>query len=267
MTERLLMRATALALSMAVLCLWLAGFRERCGPRQVCSRLCGLLRPVDRVWIAGLGIVLPVVMYLLCLRLPWLEMRDFTLNDERALPLLALSCGLLLSLVLCTAEAMHWRLSHRGAIAGFGWHGMKPGRWIAVLVLMSMPASIAAYKAFVKWSMDEDWIHAMFGSLGALPLLWILWMCVAFFAGASHRRLQRLTAARAMLPFLILATLLTALALPALHQEEKYWTRRISYEAVHTGNRLFNGGRDSEYAVWLQNQLHEALAELKQAGP
>lgn len=68
-----------------------------------------------------------------------------------------------------------------------------------------------------------------------------------------------------MLPYLILAALLAALAIPALHEEEKYWTRRISYEAVTMTNPLFHGA--TEYAKWTQDELRAALDELKKAGP
>jgi hypothetical protein len=98
-------------------------------------------------------------------------------------------------------------------------------------------------------------------------LMWILWMCIAFFTGAVYRRLQRLTLVRAMLPYLILVTLLAALAIAAFRAEEKYWTRRIAYEAVTPANPLYNGSSSEAYATWLQDQLREALAELRKAGP
>jgi len=265
LVERILMHEFVLLISLVILCLWLAGYRERRGPRQLGGRLCGLLRPVDRAWIIGLGVLLPIAVYLLCMRLPGLETRDFTLEHERFMPVLALIVGLLLSMILGIAEAVHWRLSRRAMIAGFGWHGLKPGRWIAALVLISMPASLMANKARLKWSLDWDWLEILYASLAALPLLWILWMCVAFFTGAVHRRLQRLVVVRAMLPYLILAALLAALAIPALHEEEKYWTRRISYEAVTMTNPLFHGA--TEYAKWTQDELRAALDELKKAGP
>ena len=266
LVERILMHEFVLLMSLVILILWLAGLRERRGPREMCSRLCGLLRPVDRAWIIGLGILLPVSVYVLCMRLPALETRGFGLDEARFLPVLALSCGLLLSIILGIAETVHWRLSRRAMIAGFGWHGLKPGRWIAMLVLMSMPASIMGYKAYVKWSLDWDWVEISYLSLLALPLLWILWMCVAFFTGAVHRRLQRMVMLRAMVPYLILGVLLAALAIPALYQEEKYWTRRIVYEAVNSSNPRFNG-RTSEYAAWARDQLRTALNDLKKAGP
>ncbi len=261
--EGVLMHELVLLMCIAVLCLVPLGWKSQ----RLGSRLCDLLRPVDRAWIMGLGVLLPAVVYLLCMRLPWLELRDFTLDYGRIKPLIALSCGLLLSFLLCTAEVTHWRLSRRAAIAGFGWHGLKPGRWIAALVLMSMPAAVSAHRALAKWArLDDHWLKAVYLSLAALPLLWIIWMCVAFFAGSAERRLQRVTVVRAMLPHLIVATLLGALAIPALYQEEKYWTRRISYEAVNVANSLFNSGEDA-YAKWAQEQLVAALAEFKQAAP
>ncbi|WP_035611091.1 hypothetical protein [Haloferula sp. BvORR071] len=262
MTERLLMYAVVLLLSLVVLCVWLAGYRERRGPRELCGRLCGLLRPVDRLWILVLGVVLPWVMYVACLRLPWLKMRDFTLNEEHGLPMLALGYGLFLALVVCTVEAARWRLSRCGEIAGFGWSGFNPGRWIAIMTLMAMPAAVAGCKVFVHHSMDEERILLLLGSLGALPVLWILWICIGFFAGAGHRRLQRLTLGRAALPFMILAVLLAALAMSALHKEEEYWAHRIVYEAVSERNPVFNGGAGDAYLAWLQGEIREAVAEL-----
>lgn len=269
MIERMLMYEVVLLMAAVILCLWLAGFRERRGPRQLCSRLTGLLRPADRAWVIGLGILLPVAVYLACLYLPWLEIRDFTLFSDRVALVLGLACGLFLCFVLCIVETLRWRLACRAAIAGFGFGspGLQPGRWIAVLALLSMPALIAADKAFGKWSMDERWIKAVYGSLAALPLLWILWTSIAFFMGPAPRRMQRLTLARATLPYMILAALLAALAIPAFHQEEKYWTRRIVFESVNVNNPRFNLAAGDEYSLWLQEQIRTALADFKKAGP
>ncbi|WP_367871129.1 hypothetical protein [Luteolibacter sp. Populi] len=262
-TERLALQGVALFLLLVLPFMLLAVLRERRATRVLGDRLAGVLEWSDHAWIFLLGLLGPGSVYWVSLRLPWLGFRDFSLTGIQFAVMFAVATGLALSVVLCSLEATRWRLSRRAAVAGFGSHGFNPGRWIAALALGTMPYAAAIPHLEKKWKVDDDWTSAIIWSPLALPLLWLLCLALGFFAGSASRRLHRFTLLRAASPFVAAATLLSAIAIAAVHAEERKWVGRIRFEQVNRSDAGVSNFSGSEFSSYLQGRLREALDAVK----
>lgn len=181
------------------------------------KRIASLLKVTDWIWIFSLGIVLPILVFLLISRLSPVSGRDYSCSHfEFAFPGIHLM-ALLLTLLLAPAIITRWRLTRRSAAFQFGSH----------LDLLSLPViavmlvySIVAYPYVILMPRND---MTRFGL--SLPLLG--WLAFVFFnglrifLGSARSRLIQTATAIAVLPAYPLAILALCLTLPLYIRAER----------------------------------------------
>lgn len=263
MTERFLFHGVTLFFGLALAVVLLLTLRYRKSSGLLSARFAGLLTGFDRLVIGVVGIALPGLIYVGMVHVPWSRSRDFMLEDGRFNIMVVQLSALLVAVILCTLQAIRWRLGRRGAALALGWHGFDPGWWLFPMALSAIPAAEYLPEMFEKWSVDEDWTAAALWSLVGLPVAWLIVLATGHLWGSVERQVHRASLVRALLPFMTLAMILSAMTIPLLHREEKKWTRQIDFEAV-TPERLFFETRvDIEYANWLQSEQLKYLRALE----
>ncbi|MCW1914876.1 hypothetical protein OJ996_14910 [Luteolibacter sp. GHJ8] len=256
MGERVLMHVlSALLCCMLGLILFTAHY-PRPGLRRLADRLLQLLAWRDWLWIVGLGMALPIALYLLLQRLPWPGFRNHTMERSQTFLMALQLTGLALSLLLCTVEVARWRLAKRAWGVGFGWRLIDAGPAFALFALGSMPVMSAVPTLAHIPRMDGDWIEAVIATVLGLPALWASMILVGCYLKKSPRRLHRLILLRACTPVMALALGLSVLSIFVIHAEEKKWTARIEFESVTNKDHYATGSRAGfEHARWIHSEL------------
>jgi hypothetical protein len=261
--ERLLLHGVALLFLVTFVLLLFRTYFARKKFGLLPARLAGLLRIGDRLQILGVGVLLPLALYALATRNPWLASRGFTLGQDRFLVWLAQCSSLVALVILWTLQMIGRCLGRRGAILVMGWPGMNPGRWLAPIALVTMLVGPTFAKTIPSHDLMEKICWTGFAMMAGIPWLWILGLCGGRLFSSAERTLHRSTVARAMLPFIAVAMALVALPIPAIHAEERHWVSQISYEKVTAETDMSVPRTELERAAWVGNQLRSAINEMK----
>ncbi len=261
MYERLMMHGVALLLSLALAFLlivpWLA--RNDLGPLP--ARLAGLLDRRDHGWIALLGVLLPAGLYAFSTRLPWMDPREFSLSGDRFFLWLLQALALVVAIVLGTLQAARWRLGRRGAVLALGWIGGDPGRLVLAVVLALIPMASVISQLNEAWNLSEPWAAILVAAMLAFPVLWLAVLAIGCFRHAPDRALHRATLMVAARPFVAAAMAAAAVAIPAIHREEKKWTARADFDAMKNGHNVLVPRSETEYGRWIANETLRRLDE------
>lgn len=263
MAERLLFHGVTLLLWITLLIVVLLTMRHRGSAGMVGVRLAGLLTGFDRLVIALSGIALPGLIHAGLVHAPWSRSRDFMLEEWRFNIMVVQLSALVVAVILCTLQAIRWRLGRRGAVLALGWHGFDPGWWLVPMALSAMPVAEYLPEMFQKWSVDDDLMVAALWSLVGLPFAWLIVLATGHLWGSAERRLHRAIVLRALAPLMALAMILAAATIPLLHRVEKGWTSQIDFDAVTPERLSFETRQDIEHAKWLQAEQLKYLRALE----
>ena len=263
MAERLLFHELTLLFGLLLGVVLSLNLRHRNAGGLLGSRLPDLLSPGDRLVIAMTGIALPAVVYVAVVHAPWSRLRAFTINPWHFDLMLMQVSALPVAVILCTLQAVRWRLGRRGAVIALGWNGFDPGWWLVPMALSAIPTVEYLPGMFQKWSLDEDWATLTAWSLIGLPCAWLLVLAVGHLRASAERRVHRSAVLSALVPFMAVAFLLAAMATRAIHEVEKHWTRQIDFDAVTPERIAFESRVSKEHADWLQAEQLRHLRALE----
>jgi hypothetical protein len=256
--ERLMMHGVALLLLLALGFLLLAPLLHRREIGPLGSRLTGLLDRRDRLRILSIGVILPATVYLLSTRLPWLGTRDTSISAIGFFLWIGQSVAFVVSVLLGTLQATRRQLGRRGAVLSLGWVGPDPGRLSFPAALAIMPLAAILPLCMHWWPNVLAMAAIVVGCLLAFPLVWLMIQAVGCFNGPEARKLHRSVLLHAARPFIAIALILPALAIPWVHAEEKAWTREIRFESL-AETSFFGSRLEREYGDWI---VREILTEL-----
>ena len=194
-------------------------WRRSAPVRGLASGVFPLLRPVDFAWLAGLGIILPLVWHVVVVRFTPLGCRDLGLMLWDMLPQTGQAGGGFLFSVCLLVQTARWRLAKRGGVIGLCQVSLWPGWVLAVLAALFIPA-MGIVRYFPKWEEEQ---LAMVAAVAGLPFLWLLWRGFALLFGPRHAALGGVVMCRALVPCFIAAAVLLLGLMPLLKNEERRW--------------------------------------------
>jgi hypothetical protein len=256
--ERLMMHGIALLLLLALGFLLLTPLLHRKEIGPLGSRLAGLLDTRDRLLILAIGVILPAIVYLLSTRLPWLGMRDTSISAIGFFLWIGQSVAFVVSVLLGTLQTTRRQLGRRGAVLSLGWVGPDPGRPSFPAALAMMPLATILPLCMQWWPNTLVMAAIVAGCLLAFPLVWLIVQAMGCFKGPQARKLHRSVLMSATQPFIAIALILPALAIPWIHAEERAWTREIRFESL-AETSFFGSRLEREYGDWI---VREILTEL-----
>lgn len=216
--------AIALFLPVAALAVFLFRFVATPMIRVPAKRMAGVLGMADWAWVIGLGVVLPILLFLIVTRLTPLGGREYgAMFFVLAFPGVQYA-ALLLALLIVPAILVRWRLSKRLAPFGFGDRFTVP----LALAVMAMIAvwSLAALPVVEHLTKVDLLNNFTFAALAAPP---VLCLCLLFanalrsILGKPAARLAQCATAVAVLPAYPIAILILCALTPIYSAGEKRW--------------------------------------------
>lgn len=251
-------RFTVLLLAAAFMLLALLaiveGSRRSRATRGLARGLMPLLRPVDYLWLAGLGLALPFAWQFAWMRLSPFGCRDFNVFLAGGTPFMLRGASFLMLVLCLLLQTARWRLAIRGGFIapspGVHWLGWGVAVYAALLVPLT---GIIRYWPGVR---QKELMLA--SSSFALPLLWLLWQLFALVCRPRDAALGGVILWRFVLPGLIAASVLMLALMPPLKWEERKWVARdtISGPDPEGTQTTVLGAR---YAKAFQERLREAM--------
>ncbi|QJE96303.1 hypothetical protein [Luteolibacter luteus] len=216
--------AVAIATIFVVLSLvaFFEGWRRAPHLRGMAQGLMPLLRPVDYLWVGGLGMVLPLLWYVAWIRFTPLGFRDLAVGLEDFLPFVVRLIAILLFSLCMLLQVARWRVAKRGGFLGLRPAALWPGWIMAGIAAITVPVTgLARY-----WpGLDEIYYLSPCAVLG-FPLLWLLWRGGSILFGPVGAALPGVMLSRFLLPVLVLGSLVLVGLTPFLKDEERAWMAR-----------------------------------------
>jgi hypothetical protein len=210
--------AAALLLAAACLPVFLFRFFYRTPVRVTAAHLSKLLTAADWAWITGLGIILPLAVYLTISRLTTLGGRDYGIQafyfHFPSIHLIAI----LLSLLLAPAVLIRWRLSIRLAPFGIACH---PGILPMTLLGLILVWALSAFPIIEKFAMSQSMLIAM----ATVPSLCLGYIIFSLLRKPANS-IARVATSAALLPAYSTAILALCLTIPIFTSSEKYWIKQ-----------------------------------------
>lgn len=217
--------ALALFLPLAALAVFLFRFTATPMIRVPAKRMAGILGMADWIWVIGLGVVMPILFFLLITRLTPLGGRGYgVMFFQMAFPGVQYA-ALLLALLIVPAVVIRWRLGKILAPFGFGDRFTVP---LALAVLAMIAVWSLAALPFVEFLMGKKLPMNDF-TLAALAAPPVLCLCLLFanalrsILGKPAARLAQCATAIAVLPAYPIAILLLCALTPIYSAGEKRW--------------------------------------------
>lgn len=213
--------ATALIIPLAALVVFLFRFVSPPIIRLPAKRMAGVLGTADGCWVVGIGVGLPILLFLIVTRLTSLGGREYGVLFFQGLspgiPLVALLLGLLIT----PAIVVRWRLAKRLAPLGLSDR-------------FTIPISLAVLAMIFVWSVTALSILVRFGTenhrvLIALAVPPVLCLCVVgahalrSLFGNPTARLSQAAVAMAVLPAYPIAIIALCALTPLYSAGEKRW--------------------------------------------
>ena len=214
---RVLSQFAWLVLGLTLLAAGLFRFRGSRLNRRLSARLEYLLRPVDWLWIAVIGLLVPLVYYQLIYRFTPLGGREWSLKGN------FVSAGqfgaMLLLMVVLPVVIARWRLALRAGCAG-----MECGRnciaWVAVIIgALALPLAGASFFAGGFGQV----VAIIAGCLLGMLLLYVIFIGSRALFSSHAGVLRRVTVSRVLTPAYAMGMLLMLALVPLYHAEERRW--------------------------------------------
>ncbi len=213
--------AAVVWLVFALILLAAALYRQRASMlvRRLSARLEDLLKPGDRAWILGAGVVLPSLFYFVIYRLTPLGARDWSIAASAFMVPAGQVAAMGFLMIVLPVLVARWRLGKRGAMLGWqqrrAWMG-----WAAVICgALSLPVFGLS---FARGKGNEAVMMIAAALLGILVLAWLVIGIRAVFS-KRPALLRRVTLSRILVPAYALGMLLMAASMPLYHAAEKRW--------------------------------------------
>lgn len=242
------------AFTLLALLATLEGWRRSRATRGLARGLMPLLRPVDYLWLAGLGVALPLAWHVAWMRLSPFGCRDFNIFLAGCVPFLMRGLSLLLlssCMLLLTAR---WRLALRG-----GFIALSPGvRWLGwgVAVYTALLVPLSGMIRYWPGAKPHELLTA--SSAWGLPLLWLLWQFFALAFRSREAALGGVVLWRFLLPVLVGASALMLAVMPPLKGEERTWVARDTISGPDPGGTE-NTVLGARYAKLFRQRLLDAM--------
>lgn len=248
-------------------------FRHSLMIRRLASRFHQLLRPIDWLWICGLGLIGPLMFVLAVNRLTPFGGRDFGLLGSFWILPAAHFLALLLYWLLLPPCLIRWRLRKRAAMfadcrVGIGLE------WVPIVVLAVFVPVVgwAATTGVVPqlWVVWFDWYATPIVDRNSEAPLWIaaallavtvVWMLVsagASFLANGRGRLECMPVTRAMQLVAAAAALLALALIPVFKQCEQHWyaqDRLAKFDVTQPGWSRY----EYQVAVQMRKELRGIL--------
>lgn len=204
--------------------------------RRLGRRMEDLLQISDRVWIVGLGVMLPFFYVMAVNRLTPLGGREMSVAGTTLLLPLAHFLGLWLLWLVVPVRVVRWRLWKRAGCFGFG--GSSWFDWLAVV-------SAAAFVPLIGWALLagsspnfwQTWVEELGvmdeRTLPVFPVFWValgcagfslIWLAVAIFQtwlSRADQQFQRAAASSSLVKSCAWMLIVSSLAIPAFHAAEQ----------------------------------------------
>jgi hypothetical protein len=216
--------ALALFLPLAALVVFLFRFTATPMIRVPAKRMAGVLCMADWAWVIGLGVVLPILCFLLVTRFTPLGGREYGATFfVFTFPGVQLA-ALLLALLIVPAIVVRWRLGKILAPFGFGDRFTVP---LALAVMAMIAVWSLAALPFVEFLMGKKFMNDF--TLAALAAPPALCLCLLFanalrsILGKPAARLAQCATGIAVLPAYPIAILILCALTPIYSAGEKHW--------------------------------------------
>jgi hypothetical protein len=213
--------ATAILISFAALVVFLSLLISTAMIRSLAYRMGGVLGMTDWVWVIGLGIVSPILFFLMVTRLTPLAGREYeVMHFKLVLPGVQYA-ALLLALLIAPATAVRWRLGKQLACFGFG-DRFTVSLALAVLAMLAV-WSLAALPFVERFGMGRHIVLAALAAPPALCLCLLFANALRSILGKPAARLAQCATAIAVLPAYPIAIVLLCSLTPIYSAGEKRW--------------------------------------------
>lgn len=249
------------SLAAVVVFLLLAGvaalcrFRQSAVVRALSPSMTEFLRVSDYLWIAGLGVLIPIAWFLTIQFLTPFGVREWSLRLTAMIVPFAQVGAAVLLVVVATLVTAGWRLGVRGAV--FGLRGKR--QWIGWVMVAILVISIPAIGALPGWMpvQSERMLQFSLGVLLGAPVLWLGVSLLLNLVNRADQSLRRATLARLMIPAWMFATAAFACLIPVYHHSEKHWFKNDSLTGLANPEVEF-----SRYEAEVAKVFHKELREL-----
>lgn len=258
--ERVMLHAVSLVGLWLVLFTAFEAYRRKRQVKGLAKGLMPLFRWNDHLWIAGLGIVLPLVWYLGLTRLTPLEMHDLSLDDDEIAVLVSSiqMLGAFFMGAIAMLWATYWRWEKRGGFLCLRGGGVFVGWIMALLSAAAIPA--AGWAKFISFKDDESMAFYLVGAAGlvAMGLLWLLWIGILNLCTPQANALRANLVSRTVLAWYLVASFCLVIGAELLRQEERYWMNKDSLFPTWTSETHMNG-LEERVALEYQRELERIL--------
>ena len=247
---------------------WLYRFRSSVIIRRLAARMEALMKPVDWIWLIGLGVITPVVYVLAINRLTPLGGRQHGIITGSLLIPAAQLLGLAILIIVISIHAARWRIQQRTAFLTMPRNICWPG-WIAIAAAIAfIPCIGLAMNSASNFSLDYEWFggwkvsefkSGLFIACGllAIPLLWLFAVQCRALLGRPARLLHSTLLTRLLVPLYATAMLVMISLAAVFSTASESWSKK---------DRLMNldpafPGLPYEYkvAVQLQKETREVM--------
>lgn len=212
--------ATALLIPLAALIVFLFRFVFPPIIRLPAKRMAGVLGPVDWLWVMALGIVLPILVFLVITRLTPFSGRGYGASFFLfAFPGVHF-VALILALLIAPAAAVRWRLSK--LLAPFGVIDRFTIPLAAAALAMLLAWSLAAFPGLVRFEMGNLTLIAL-AAPPALCLGLLFAHSLRAILGRPAARFAQCAIAVAVLPAYPLAIIALCSLIPLHSAAERRW--------------------------------------------
>ncbi len=211
--------------------------------RRLSAVLVNVLRPSDHAWILLGGVVFPILVQSLI----WILGAD--LNLGRIVTRGGLVVGVLLNLPLLLAAR---RLARRLGCMGWNKRTVPEVSCIAVALLLLIAGE------WIRIESENLVLLAGVAVLVVLGLSYYLILPLAMMLSPRREALRWHTCCRVLLPAHAAALLMLAMAVPALHGLERYWTGRNTLTKIEPGIPALNR-YEFEAAEIMRKELLEVI--------
>lgn len=199
-------------------------YRFRCSllTRRLSGQFSSLLRPVDWLWIIGVGLIFPMAFYVTISRFTPLSAREWSMKASFfTVPSGQFSCIVYLMIVLPLVMVRH-RLALRGGAAGLS-GGKQIFAWVAVASgVMAMPV----FGLTLDASRPSETVMIAAGFLLGLLQFYSIFAGVRALLSRQSSLLRRATISRLLLPVYVAGMLAMMVSMLLFHAEEKHWIAR-----------------------------------------
>ncbi len=229
----------------ALIFILLCGFeacRRSLEVKGMAKGLLPLLTRRDHLQIGVAGLLVPWLYWWTVTRLTPIGISDKVFGDDEWVALawvLQIALGMVLGLVMLT-QAVHWRWAQVGGFLGLAGHVPWLGRAVAWLVAAALPAV-----GLIRFLPDIDDDHKGYfmlacAGMGAIGLLWLLWIGIMNLCTPRHGALRPNLVARTLIPWSLAGLGSLLLVAGGLRLAEGWWLQRDPLVPAWTSEHYAN---------------------------